>query len=1846
MDLQIEQQQRFRITSKDDEQHVFEPPSRPEDLVDLASRYLSLALADGTLSDDEKAVHEALEQLVEQGQDSPAALALGRFVFGAQRSGGQLTAQERELIQELADALEADPEGKAPGMQGLLDLLNDLSLAGTPGRELTPAELDVAKRLLRMVRSGKFDAPTIDKILQTVHRLALEGAHLYEGLYTGFTPEDGAQVGQQVHQANAEALLRLLDGAVDLPTLLQQPPEVLEQLLAKDPAQVKALLKAGFSLPVIAAMTDAQAQALLKADPVVVQALLGAGMSAADAARLAGTVTRAEAASPAFIDKLREKLAAGVKADDAILWARFSGLATDTELSDPAFLKDLAEAGQHGHGATATDSLHYARAQQLFRRLDGTVPLDTLMGLDDAALARLSAIDPAQLKQLAGLGLTVPQLAQLSTEQRAALLKADPAVVRALLGAGMKLDDVLAYMGTVTGAEAASPAFVNKLREKLAAGVPAGDAILWARFSGLATDAELSDPAFLKDLAEAGLHGHGGSATEALQYARDQAIARGIHLDPDTIQRLTDMGLSMSQIAQLSEAERNKLLSGDENYAWLVHNLLGTGMNVHDVVAYAGTVVTAKEATLEFLAKLRQHLQQPGTSGAAAIAAARYGDQLTPEELANPDFLHDLLYAGNSWDGARQGQLALTLLQSLDYARQHVDVFEAAEKVAAPGSNPHNKWFANAGVFQLAGMKTDSAEWAQIEATLGRPLSKEERQAAIDAAKGLADNWSTLCGMAKDIGLTLREGTTDVLDFTQDNLDKLNTSPLVAKLGDSPTLFGLTGMNIISALDYARNHVDIFEAAEKVAVPSSASDNGWFANAGVFQLAGMKTDSAEWHQIELTLGHTLSNDERQKAIDAAKSLTENWSTLCAKAGELGLNLRKGTTDVLDFKRDELKHLNLAPLASMLGAPTAADATNALKYARAKQLEAALRGSDGQPTPGADLDTLLKLSPDEINRLSKLDPAKVRPLIGQRPLSEIAQLTPAQLDAVSQVPADLLRYLLSLTDDTLAEISKLTTGDLGELQKAMNQGYRKAGPQEDFNDILPDSISHPINLDGGMLIFQTKSGQKIIVTKNSNTDLYNKVSEMLQTRTQGEIDAIRKQFGLPPSAEVDVMSLPSNVLNDKDKPDSGYMTVGQLTIKTLIDKYREMIKKGEITHDDKRAQLVRAFEAANALGHGYKLLPYYENPNGFGTYRTYPGGEDNPTFQDMSPEDVEALLNEGKVSERIGELLQDPTIQADYQSSLNSAVNTLPNKQALIDKLYNALTGSAYTDALKALKDKGLSYEAEQMTQRDLASLAMLDPAKAAEAGQKLRINSLDVDFQSILNDPSLIDSETFTQATTDAIAIVIQALRSSSSLVRHGSQTAADMIKYLEEVLGDKKSVTALSDTIKQLVIDAKQGKTVNLANITQAQFDEAMAKANVPLELRGGLSGFFGTTQKFGVWGSIGGAAALASFGYKLSKGAWGPNSTALERWGAARDIISFLSVIGHVAKSGAGFVDFARTLLGADPNSQLAWKALGLDRTLPQVWGKESFLPGERPWVPVPDVTPGPVTIPDTPGAPPNTPRNSGEFAQSFADEFDDIFRNYDETFARNWESLDLSANEKLLAQEAADHLAEIWKTAAPEALTKLGSLAQRIGVSALKVLGTVTDLAGIADIVVGALGLKKAIDANDVGGIVSNSLGIAGGAALTAAGVIGTAGLFATVPAAIAAAAAPLFLAGAVLALGGFVVAMIVQAVKRHNHLQDASNDQGQWFRDLANDGLAYADWGDKLEFLRYSFAIYGNDNPDPSKSYFEYQKAEWEHFQHTPGKDGSSLNRLDRDLHVSNDKTWEDPFKYDDSGYAVA
>ncbi|MES2889588.1 MAG: hypothetical protein V4739_16465, partial [Pseudomonadota bacterium] len=1199
-------------------------------------------------------------------------------------------------------------------------------------------------------------------------------------------------------------------------------------------------------------------------------------------------------------------------------------------------------------------------------------------------------------------------------------------------------------------------------------------------------------------------------------------------------------------------------------------------MNVHDVATYAGTVVSPAEATPEFLEKVRQQIavSSPG-AGAAAIAWARYGDKLSAEELANPEFLKNLLFASTTYAPASQGKMATELISALSYAREHVDIFEAAEAVAVPGSCTDNEWFASAGVFQLAKMSADSPEWAQIEATLGRSLSKEEREAAIKAGKGLADNWTYLCQNASALNLSLRKGTTDVIDFTDDNLRDANMSPLIALLGSAPATMGGSTMPVLSALEYVRQHMDIYDSAEEFNDSKKKDHDGKFINNGVFQVAGMAADDPNWGKIEAKLGRTLSQEERQLAINAAKGLTDNWAFLCSNAESIGLTLREDTTDIIYFKNDTLDDLNWGVMLPQSGVPLTGDLLNSLEYARAKQLETNL-STDGKFTEGANFDTIIGLSPAQIDKLLALDPKAVKDMLSHgRSLAEIAELTPEQIDNLVEVNDELLNWLLKLADYTLSDIAKLTTENLGGLQEAMRAGVRHAGATEDFADIQVESISSPINLSGGMLIFDTASGQKIMVTKEGNRALYEKVSEMLATRVKADVDKVRAEFKLPPTSATDIMAMPSKTLIDPKDPNSGYLTVGQVTINNLLGKYRGMLERGEMAKDDPRAQALRAFEARSALSNGYSLLPYYESSGHFGsTYRTYPGGEKDPEFSDMSPKEVEALIDPAKVDAQIAELLGNETIQKDYQTALNESLAVLPDKKALADQLQTAITSTDYTDALKALRAKGMSYEAESMTQNDIMALAMLDPARGTEAAQTLALNAVEVDLQTLLEDPSLVDNAVFDQAVDDAIEIFLQATRSVSSLARHGSESTAQYFKYLKNL--GKADVTALATGLRQLVIDAKKsGSTLNLSELTDAQWKTVLDNTALPMEAKGKAMTFFAEAQKFGVWGSIGGAATVAAFAYRLHEGAWDKDSTALDRWAAARDIIAFLSVSQHIAKTGAGIVDLYKTMMGTNnANNDAIRTALGLDDALPKIWGRDkSLLPHEMSWR--------------------------------------QLFTGYDAVT----EAPDTEA--RRLVQEAAESLGDAF--VAKTGLPPMGSAA-KIGLTMLKVLGTVTDLVGIADIVVGALGLHKSIAEKDSAGIAANTLSIASGIAITGAGVIGTAQLFASVGA-LAAASAPLFFVGAVLAAGAFLVTVITAMVKRHNQLQDVSDDQGQWFRDLEKDGVTQAGWGDKLEYLRYAWSIYGNDNTDPNKSYFEFQQAEWDHFRNTRGSDGSSLNRLD-------------------------
>jgi hypothetical protein len=686
----------------------------------------------------------------------------------------------------------------------------------------------------------------------------------------------------------------------------------------------------------------------------------------------------------------------------------------------------------------------------------------------------------------------------------------------------------------------------------------------------------------------------------------------------------------------------------------------------------------------------------------------------------------------------------------------------------------------------------------------------------------------------------------------------------------------------------------------------------------------------------------------------------------------------------------------------------------------------------------------------------------------------------------------------------------------------------------------------------------------------------------------------------------------------------------------------------VPESDPRREFALVLQAQGALSQGYNLLPYTEEPGWFGsTHRTYPGGEDNPTFQAMSPADVGAILDADSIDARMSELLKDPTVIADYQAAIARAAQHIPDAAARAESLYTTLTSTEFKGALKELNDSGYADEATTRLQAYLVNLSALDPVKAQQAAQDLSISALGSSFNELAADPSQIGGDTFNQATTDTLAIIIQSLRSGSGIVRHGSQLTADLIKYLDTVQGDAVQMKNISSVMQALLQERQQlGVPLNAADdaaraFTAAEVETALDKLFIPADQRAGVLGFFTKMQRSGLWGTFGGMATIASFGYKLSQGAWGPDSTPLERWGAARDIFSFLSVTNHITRTASVLPDAFKqvsSLVGCffthPANIDASLKSMGFDAgTINEIFQ------GPRPSTTAP-LTAQQIELATVERASTAqlaetlTPQTQGTGtaldAMSGSGAAVDVATAVEESTAAN------TLLQQIKRNPATDPFFAFDGAAVSS--VKRGVLA------GLRVIGTVTDLAGIADIVVNAIGLKRAVDAGDVAGQIAGATGVVGGAALTVAGTIGTAQLFGAGGAIGGALASTIgaaaFGLGVVVTLAGFIASSIYSAVKRHNDLQRASDDQGAWFHKLADAGLAAQDWDDRLEYLRYAYATYGNDNTDPSKSYFDVQAAEWQHFQQTPGEGGSSNNRLSEELHVKSDKTWVIEDTYDD------
>ncbi|RSC26972.1 hypothetical protein EGT09_11355 [Pseudomonas putida] len=749
---------------------------------------------------------------------------------------------------------------------------------------------------------------------------------------------------------------------------------------------------------------------------------------------------------------------------------------------------------------------------------------------------------------------------------------------------------------------------------------------------------------------------------------------------------------------------------------------------------------------------------------------------------------------------------------------------------------------------------------------------------------------------------------------------------------------------------------------------------------------------------------------------------------------------------------------------------------------------------------------------------------------------------------------------------------------GKIHDSEKEGYKLAGP----NDFLKNkdmSFGSPDELGDGLIRFETDEG-KFIVSKELSPQLYDEVVGKWEGWTKGEVDETRSKYNLPPREELDALNLKTGVKADEKDASSPELTVGELATKELLDSYRKGVQDGSIAKDDPRAKLVRALEAQAAYQNGRGITGYEEEPGAFGgTWRVFDKEQTELTSADMHD-----IIDGGKLKEQISTLFADETIQKDYKSKMDDALNRIPNKDEVKQKLLDLTNNPDYIAYLKDLQKQGKDHEAKEDLNNTLSALSLFDPEAATKAAQSIQADGLTSDLNDLVGDPSKISDENKELATKDLFGLLKSVLK--GSLLDMPRRTQEVIEKFLEEGLQGKQKSSVVTKVLEELSqIDMAKG------SISEADLKTVLSKPYVPIADRGTLGEVFSALNSKGILGTLGAGVNLFSGIYQLVGQGGKLGETWQQRLSIAKDFVSFAGAGSHFAKVGdaigglvgkSGLVDF-----------------LGLDKTLPEIWGKGGiqepkfeFKLSELPASTKAKIAEALDTLPGS---------KLGDFSDVLGD----------------------GAGNANAAKNAYGGITQRLEDAVSASGTvKLPpGKAAKIAGSVIKVLGPATDLAGgFADIVLGAFTIKNAIKDGDPLAKASGGLQIAGGAFGASAGVLGAASLFGAGTA--AALTGPFFLVGVVLGVIGGIIGYFVD----HNKRQKASEKENDWYRDLAADGLLQGDWADKVEYAHYSIHHYGDREAPEDDSLFRFQEAEWKHFDETPQKNGSSSNRLDDKLHV--------------------
>jgi transcriptional antiterminator Rof (Rho-off) len=815
-------------------------------------------------------------------------------------------------------------------------------------------------------------------------------------------------------------------------------------------------------------------------------------------------------------------------------------------------------------------------------------------------------------------------------------------------------------------------------------------------------------------------------------------------------------------------------------------------------------------------------------------------------------------------------------------------------------------------------------------------------------------------------------------------------------------------------------------------------------------------------------------------------------------------------------------------------------------------------------------------------------------------------------------------------EALAPKSFQAYGETGKtldgINRAQGDGYRLA-TRDDYLPSTEDisGMGAVGDYGPGLIAFtyQKPGGQqeKIVVSEEVNPELFAQVAGHRNDITTqiNDVDELRKQYGLPPSSELNVNDLPTT---EKDE-DGNPLSIQDLTLQNLVKEYRAGVENGSIGADDPRAKFLRALEAKSMADNGMTVIPEHG--------RGYKADASDPV--DVTSRDVrEEIFDVKAIDQTLAELSGDKTITADLERFDKDSKSKVVGGEGKIteveEKLKTSANSEGFRNYIKALQDSGKTELAQQEIQQTYLGLAQIDPKMAEQFKGDLSRDTMIMDLDAILGDPSKITEDNSALAAIDTTKYWLRAARGMTDIP---AQLINTWETTVEKFMKNKDDAVSFSKVYAELGDKYMRNGTITEVDIKDALAAEKNAFKSLSSTEKDSLTKMFTTMKDTGTLGSMSGLFGLARGIYQLHGDPGKLASTPEGRLGIAADFITFASFSNGFLTLGSKTADLIlKTKI---------YDNLGLSKTIPDMWRQPSTVPPVEIESDLAKHLSGQGFLPDKPDT--YIPDGKGGFrveqggANSGGSWITDEkgggavrntptgnpanYPNYDaEAFKAGY--LDGNNNTKYRIAGAGN--------------------AHRIAGSVSRFIGSSADLAGaVTGIVLGAFGIRDGLKNHDSLQTASGFLGVFGGASGVVAGVAsvnGAWGLIGGTAGRVIGALGPVgFVASAVLGFVGAILGTI-----KSKKLHKISGQKWDQLKQFEKDGLLQPNGADNYVWLQTYLSNYRQRDAPAGQSIFDFREKEFKGEDKTHNDYmGDGLNELTKGY------AWASGFEYtfiDDEG----